>query len=165
VKNRTVRNHYQALAMLAQRVLPSEGAINKVSVLLATRYEAAWQATEIGRKKIVTDIPVPDGWSSENLPEGVAAARQTSMDKFLEESTPIRKIPDRLRLTKADLPKVLQRKDGEDNVAGLAQIKVLLGTLYMKSDDEIDNTPANEFEPDELPVKDDFAPAVAAATE
>lgn len=141
---------------MAARVLPSETAMNKVSTLITSRFAAAYEGTEMVRKQIIAKYPVPEGWASENPPEGITAQRDQEWDDYLTLATSIRKIPDRLRITKADLPKVLQRKDGEDNVAGLAQIKVLLGSLYVREGDELDDTQGEE--PDELPAKDDFAP-------
>lgn len=165
MKNQLIRDRYAALTVLSQRVLPSATAIHKVSALLGTRFKLPYDATEVARKTIIADHPTPEGWEKESLPPTIAEARQRAIDALMEEATPVRKIPDTLRLTSADLPKVLKREGGESNTEGLAQIVVLLGTLYVPSSDERAlNAAAEGEEPDEAPPEipvDDFAPLEA----
>jgi hypothetical protein len=165
MKNRLIRERYSALTVLSQRVLPSKTAINKVTALIATRFQQPYQATEAGRKKVIEDHPTPPEWDKDHLPPAIAEARQSAIDLFLEERTPVRKIPDTLRLTDADLPRALKRENGDANVEGLAQIIVMLGSLYVPGADELAlRAGVDGEEPDEpapaLP-DDDFAPAAA----
>lgn len=150
MKNKVIRNRFAALSLLSDRVLPTEIAVNKVSVLLRTRFHDAYEATEIGRKSILRDHPLPEGWDKEQLPAAIAEARQMAVDRLMERGQPIKKIPDTLRLTSADMPRVLKTKeDGERNVAGLAGIKVALGGLYKWSDEELGlDEQTNELEID-----------------
>lgn len=153
MKNQLIRNRYTALVALSQRVLPSPSAVNKVATLLVTRFEAPYRATETARKGVLARHPVPDSWDKPGLPEAVAQARQAEMDRLMEESTPVRAIPDALRLTMADLPRRLEREGGEKNVEGLAEIRVLLGSLYVPSAEErrVMADASDGEEPDELP--------------
>lgn len=166
MKNQTIRERYQALNALAQRVLPSATAITKVSALLDTRFRAPYEATETARKMVIAQYPLPADYEGENVPMAIAEQRQLAIDAMLEQSTPVKKIPDRLRLTSADLPKVLKREGGEGNAESLAQIIVMLGSLYVRSGEEVFQDDSQGEEPDELapaPI-DAFAPA-ADATE
>lgn len=153
MKNRIIRDRYAALVALSRRVLPSPTAVNKVSALIETRFRRAYDATEAGRKKIIEDYPTPAGWEADTLPPAVAEARQREADKMLDLDTPVGKVPGRLRLTQADLPKPLKREGGEDNTAQLAEIVVMLGSLYVPGDDELalraPDGDADEQEPDE----------------
>lgn len=137
MKNRVLRERYAALLMLSRRVLPSPTAVNKVCALLETRFRRAYEATEASRKKIIADVPTPPGWEGEALPPLVAEARQEKLDALMELDTPVGKVPDRLRLRADDLPKPLKREGGETNVEGLAEIKLMLGGLYVLGDDEL----------------------------
>lgn len=135
MKNQTIRNRYAGLVMLSQRVLPTKG-INKVATLIATRFQRPYDATELARKNIIAQYPLPDGWDKDHLPPAVAEARQKAMDALMEESTPVKKVPDHLRLRSSDLPHVLRREGGESNVEGLAEILVFLGSLYVPDESD-----------------------------
>lgn len=165
MKNQLIRERYAALTVISGRTLPSLTSINKVEVLLSTRFIAGYEATERLRKKIMRDRQIPPDMEGERLPIGIAEARQAAMDDMLEESTPIKKVPERLRLTADDLPKILKGDDGWKNAEGIAGIRVALGSLYVRSDDAkaLDDATA-ELEPDELPPevpKDDLTPESA----
>ena len=152
MKNQTIRDRYAALTVLSQRTLPTK-AMNKVAVLLRTRFQAPFEATEELRKQVLRQHPVPEGWDKPTLPEDVAQRRQDAMDEAMALSTPVRKVPDTLRLTGADMPQPLKADDGA-NVAGLAQIKVMLGSLYDWSAEErelLDGGTGDELEPDDEP--------------
>lgn len=148
MKNQTIRDRYAALTILAQRVLPSPKGINKVATLIATRFQRPYEATEIARKNVIAEHPVPEGWDKDHLPTAVAEARQQAMDALMAESTPVKKIPDHMRLGSEDLPKALKRDGGESNVEGLAQIIVMLGSLYRPdaSDEDTDDASGEEEE-------------------
>lgn len=137
MKNRLIRERYSALVALSRRVLPSPTAVNKVSALIATRFQRPYDATELSRKAAIEHNPTPEGWEGEGLPPAVAEARQKAVDALLDEDTPVGKISPRLLLTAADLPKVLKRDGGEGNVEGLAEIKVMLGSLYQPDAEEL----------------------------
>src|SRR6266568_420540 len=100
---------------MSQRVLPSPTSIDKVTVLLSTRFQTPYEATELGRKKVINDDPVADDYDKTALPQGIAERRQRAMDEYMEKEQGIRKIPDSLRLTMGDMPKILKRDDGEEN--------------------------------------------------
>lgn len=152
MKNQTIRDRYAALVMLSGRTLPSPSAVNKVTALIA-RFKAAFMATEEARNKLIAEMPVPEGWDKDTLPQSIAEARQKEMDAYMKESQPIPAIPDRMRLTEADLPRVLKREGGEDNVAGIANIISMLGSLYVPSAEAKSlNVKTEGLEPDELPV-------------
>lgn len=156
MKNKIIRTRFGALSVLSSRVLPTESAVNKVAVLLRTRFHDAYEATEIGRKNIIRDHPLPEGWDKETLPAEIAERRQAAVDRLMEKGQPIKKVADTLRLCATDMPKVLKTKeDGEKNVEGLASIKVALGGLYKWSDDELklDET-TDELEEDGEPEED-----------
>lgn len=137
MKNRLIRERYAALIVLSRRVLPSPTAVHKVSALIATRFQRPYEGTEAGLKKLIADHPTPDGWAGDGLPPFVAEARQRELDALLDLDTPVGKIAPRLLLTVDDLPKPLKREGGEDNVAQLAEIVVMLGSLYRLSEAEL----------------------------
>lgn len=162
MKNQTIRDRYAALSALAQRVLPTTLALNKVSALLATRFHRPYHATEVARKQAIADHPTPEGWEHTHLPPAVADARQRAIDELMAQATPVKAIPDRMRLTETDLPRALRREGGDANVQGLAEIIVMLGSLYVPSAEERALDEATDVEePDEpapaAPI-DDFAP-------
>jgi hypothetical protein len=166
VKNQLIRDRYAALSVLAQRTLPSPTAINKVSTLLATRFAPAFEMTEKKRKLVISMNRLPEGHDGDRLPIAIAEQRQAEVDAMLEDSTPVKLVPDRLRLTEADLPRVLKGEDGWKNAEGLASIRVMLGSLYVRSDEEkkLDDASSEAQEPDELapaPEPDGFTPEAA----
>ena len=129
MKNRVIRDRYAALKVLAERVLPATTAINKVDALLR-RFEGPYKSTEKGRQKVINDNPVPSTWERDSLPLAISEARNVAMETLLDEDTFVESVPDHLRLTDADLPHVLKREGGADNVMGLAAIRRSLGGLY-----------------------------------
>lgn len=137
MQNRLIRQRYAALVTLSRRVLPSPTAVHKVSALIATRFQRPYEGTEAGLKQLIADHPTPDGWEGDGLPPQVAEARQRDLDALLDCDTPVGKIAPRLLLTADDLPKVLKREGGEDNTAQLAEIVVMLGSLYKPSEAEL----------------------------
>jgi hypothetical protein len=149
MKNQVIRERYAALTMLGGRILPSPTAINKVTTLLR-RFKSPYEATEAGRKSVIETVPLPDGWDKDTLPLEVAEQRQKAMDEYMEQDQPVKKIPEQLRLTMADMPKVLKRDGGESNVEGIAGIIVALGPLFVRSEEEKKLDVATEgFEEDE----------------
>jgi hypothetical protein len=139
MRNQDIRDRFVALTALSQRVLPSRTATNKVATLLATRFKEPWDEIERQRKHILfIDHPLPADYEGENddLPAALREARQVAVDTLMAESTPVRRVPDRLRLTADDMPKALKGENGEVNAEGLASIRVMLGSLYVLSDDE-----------------------------
>lgn len=138
MRNSIIRTRYAGLTLLTQRVLPSPTAVNKVSTLLATRFGPAYDATERSRKQILfVNHPLPPGYDEQIVPMGIAEQRQAAVDELMQQSTPVRKIADPLRLTAADMPRVLSRENGEDNAFGVAEIRVLLGSLYLRTSEEL----------------------------
>jgi hypothetical protein len=166
MKNQAIRDKYAALTVMSQRILPSASAINKVSTLITTRFEQPYQSTERSRKQALESIPVPPGFEGDesDMPLTIREARTKAVEELLQQSQPIRKIPELLRLTAADMPKPLKRDGGEDNAAGVAMIRVMLGSLYKRGADEIiaDTDEGEEVDGDDTPVVapvvDEFAP-------
>lgn len=158
MKNSTIRERYAALTVLSQRVLPSRTAVNKVVALLTTRFEQPFRATELQRKQIIAQHPVPAGWDRPALPHDVAEARERSVEEMLACSIPVRAVPESLRLTAADLPVALKGEGGESNVAELASIVLALGSLYRMGDDE---AKLRASDPDAGEEPDDTAPTAA----
>lgn len=137
MKNRTIRDRYLALATLSRRTLPGATAVNKVSVLLG-RYGPAFQATERSLEACYVQHPAPDDMEpGDKLPEWLAERRVAFNSEVLEQSQSIKKVPDQLLLTSADMPRALSGEDGAKNAAGLAEIRHMLGGLYKPSGDEI----------------------------
>lgn len=156
MRNQSIRDKYAALSALAQRALPGTNAISRIDSLLK-RFEIPYNATEKAKKKIIADHPVPETWEREGLPLPIAEVRQLEMDAMLEESQNIKKIPEHMRLTDADMPIALKRESGSDNIIGLAQIKRMLGSLYKPTTEEekkfvtaaAEADKSDELEPDE----------------
>jgi hypothetical protein len=171
MKNQAIRDKYAALTILSQRALPSKTAINKVATLL-TRFQPPYEVTETARKIALNSFPLPDGFEGvgeHEIPLAIREARTTAVEALMEESQSVKKIPTAMRLTSADMPKVLKREKGEDNAVMLAQIRRMLGTLYLPAVDEVIADNEEGEEPDELQLTaaasdapaDEFAPAHA----
>lgn len=149
MKNSTIRERYAAIANLSNRVLPSPTAINKVAFLLA-RFKPLYEVTEEGRNKLIQQYPVPADWDNPVLPAAIAEARQKAMDELMAAGQPVKKVPEQLRITEADLPKALKREGGESNAEGLAGIIAMLGSLYQPSKEALAlNVQTEGEEPDE----------------
>ena len=129
MRNQTIRDRFAALTVLSQRVLPGTTAIAKVEALLR-RFGPAYEVTEKRRKQVIQEFPVPETWERVELPAAIAEKRTVAMDRAMEEAQFIKKVSEHLRLTDADMPVTLKREGGSDNVAGLAHVKRLLGSLY-----------------------------------
>lgn len=153
MKNRLIRERYAALTVMAQRALPSATAVNKVTALITTRFRDPYCSTEDARKVILRDdYPLPDGFDGERLPVWIAEARQQAVDDLMEQSTPVRRVPDRLRLGPEDMPKALKGEEGWRNAESVADIIVNLGSLYVPGTDEkaLREDVGDDLEPDEL---------------
>jgi hypothetical protein len=149
VKIRYIRERHAGLALMQGRALPSPTAENKVSFLLADRFQRQYEVSEQRRKKLITiDHPCPE----DELPVAIAEARDKAWEAILDEDLPIKKIPEHMRLTKEDMPKAMKGEEGWKNGAGIAEIRRLLGPLYKKTGDEVtEGADTTELEPDELP--------------
>jgi len=159
MRNQVIRDRFAALTVLSQRALPSSTAQNKVDSLLA-RYEIPYNVTEKRKKLVIATSPVPETWDRDTLPMPIAEARQAAMDAMLEESQPVKKIPEHLRLTAADMPIALKGEKGADNVAGNAQIKRLLGSLYKPTTPEELQFAAPDEKDAGEETDDDYTPPV-----
>jgi hypothetical protein len=150
MKNRIIRERFGALTALSQRSLPSSTAISKTTALLTSRFKPANEVIDRRIKDVYAEFPLPDGDEATALPIALAEKRQRAIDAILDESQPIRKIPDHMRLTAADMPKALTGTDGWKNNDELASIRVLLGSLYAWGADEklADNEQGEELDGD-----------------
>jgi hypothetical protein len=144
MKNALIRERATALAQMADRVLPSKTSVNKVATLLATRFKAALQDLEAQRLALVVQAHPFDG--DGELPPAIKEARELAFAALMEQSTPVRKVPDSLRLTADDMPRALA--SDESNGAGVAALRVMLGTLYVTSNEEKSIDEATEGEED-----------------
>lgn len=163
MKNRLITERYAALAELSKRTLASTTAINKVETLLR-RYKTAYDAIQRAINDVIEANPAPETWTRDDLPAALAETRKWAVEAILDDTTPIAKVPDFLRLTDADVPKILKKDGGEDNVRGLSGIKVSLGGLYIPTTDEekkFAGAVSEGEEPDEYvaPPVDERAPA------
>jgi hypothetical protein len=97
------------------------------------------------------DLPLPTDADGDRLPVGLAEARTLAVENMLNLDTPVRRIPDTLRLTEADMPKTLKGDGGWKNAEGVAEIIVNLGSLYVLSDEErkLRSSVGKELEPDD----------------
>lgn len=157
MKNRVIRDRYAALTILSQRTLPSSSAINKVTSLLTSRFKPGNDVIERRIRDMYAAHPMPEDDASSVLPIALAETRSRAIEGVLDESQPIRKIPDHMRLTAADMPKALQGADGWKNQDELASIRVLLGSLYLWGPDEKLADSETGEEPDEAPDSPDEA--------
>lgn len=151
MKIRKIVDHASALQTMAARALPSSTAENKVSFLLQERFQ---RPNDVVQKRKMEDVikafPAPEGVSENALPSNLAESRQIAWEKILDEDLPIRRIPEHMRLTSADLPKILKGDDGWKNGVGLAALRKMLGSLYKLTGAEIIEDKEVGEEPDEL---------------
>jgi hypothetical protein len=154
MKNRIIRDRFAALTVLSQRTLPSSTAINKVTQLLTSRFKPANEVIDRRIRESWADFPAAD--DADKLSIKVAEARSAAVEAILDESQPIKKIPEHMRLTAADMPKPLKGDDGWKNADELANIRVMLGSLYKLGSDE-------QLEDNEQGEELDTADATSAA--
>lgn len=145
-----IRKRYAGLLGLAGRALPSGSSESKVHFLLSDRFEKPYLASEKRRKAIIAELPAPEGTTT--LTESLSEARQQAVDQLMDEDIPIRKIPDHMRLRASDLPKPLKGETGWKNAEGLAEIRSLLGSLYIREGEDIVKDVPEGFEDDEASV-------------
>lgn len=149
MKIERIREQHQALTAIAQRTLPTPTAINKVHFLLSDRFQRPFEATETGRNAVIALHPLPEDHEGDSAPLAILEARMAAINAYMQEDLPIRKIPDHMRLRSADLPKALKGDDGWKNADGLAQIRRMLGSLYVREGDELVTEQPEGFEGDE----------------
>lgn len=135
MKNRIIRERFAALTVLSQRTLPSSSAYNKVTALLTSRFKPGNEAIDRRIRDVYAQHPVADE-NATTLPIALAEARSRAIQAVFDESQSIKKIPDHMRLTAADMPMPLKGDDGWKNADEKASIRVMLGSLYAWGDDE-----------------------------
>ena len=130
--NRVIRTKYSVLTILSGRTLPSLASDLKAASLLKNYYRTPYEVTEAAREKLVKELPA--GWDSPQFPADLAARWQAEV---LDATQDIPVVPDRLKLTKDDLPQPPKLKKGEDeserslaNRQGVADLVVALGDLF-----------------------------------
>lgn len=151
MKIRLIVDRTDALQAIAARALPSATAENKVSFLLQERFQRQYKVVQ-NRKMadVITAFPAPEGVSENALPSNLAESRQIAWEKILDEELPIKKIPEHMRLTSADMPKVLKGDDGWKNGVGIAALRRMLGSLYKPTGAEVIEDKEVGDEPDEI---------------
>lgn len=161
MKNRAIVKRYTALSALSGRALPSKAAVNKVATLLRGRFSVPHETIELARKMVIRQHPLPEGWEGERQPAAVQEARALAIDALMEESQPVKKIPDHLRLTPDDMPRALKgdEKREEPNDRGVASIIDLLGSLYVPGTEIEEDAALEESEKGAVEPDDDMGSA------
>lgn len=128
-------NWNAGLVALSQRRLDTRETMKKILALFR-RIERFVKDVEKLQRAIFEEHPIPEGWEGESLPVAVNEARTLALASFHAETIEIKRIPDHLRITDADLPKLMKGEEGDRNRRGETFIAYQLGWLYTGNDDE-----------------------------
>lgn len=135
VTNRIIRRQFNALTVLANRVLPSRSSELKVATLLRRYFDQPYQLTQkLEETIILRDFPAQE--DAERIAPAILEARSKALNEMLELQQDIPEVPEHLRIKETDLPKII--KDNHGNQVGIADILASLGDLYEWPDDAED---------------------------
>lgn len=124
---REAREVFTALRELGTRVLPSLASDLKVAALQRTRFRPIVLDMEEAQNKLVREIPLPEDIEAMKIPPSISEARANRFNvEVLETEVEIKDVPDKLKLTEADLPKTIKTGAAEENREGLANILAIL---------------------------------------